>query len=316
MILKVFGAAFSRKTPAFVIITWIGRLIEEQMRKGYRYITVRKDEKFSNSIDSCIDDFSEGMGYQRLVDKFVDREDFISGFFSYRPNREFNAALRQLLSKDRAIFGVGSGFGEHEILFHLDGFRITASDIVEFPLKVTSGIFPDFKVRFFDIFGSSLPEACDDLLITGLDSYFDDTKVKQLFNNTVVILRKLAGQKQKRLIFVLRYQDNPFTWFIDRLLLPFEAALKNLCFKLIRANKICRKKHHGNRRSIREISFFAANSGYKLNRLMFAGFGAELHRSSMLNRFPLLQKIISFCDKFLKVFNSIIIFEFILPVED
>lgn len=259
------------------------------MRIGYKYPIVDKTvENMHLTVDSSVKEFAKTQKYINHASKFSDQESFLANFQN-RANKELNEILNKLLKKERTILGIGSGFGEHEIPFYLGGYNITASDIVIEPLRTTQQLFKTFKVRLFDLFHPNLDIPYDDILITGLDFYFDDERAKALFKNAAYVLQNAGNTgvregKEKRLIFTLRYNDNFATYVIDNLVIPLEAFIKNVIFMLFNYNKRCVKKQHGYRRTRKEIVSLAAVNGFELVSAQHAGYGIELTRSSILIR--------------------------------
>ncbi|MCH7562957.1 MAG: hypothetical protein IH968_03935 [Gemmatimonadetes bacterium] len=219
---------------------------------------------------------------------------------------ELNQALGGILTPDRSILSVGSGLGEHEIPFHLDGYDITASDIVEYALLQTVNLFPGFRAIRFDIFNPDLTVQYDDVLITGLAFYFGSDEAQLIFDNARKLL-KPAGS----LIFTLRYHNNLATWFIDLVLSPSLAALRNAKFRLTGADLKCVKKCHGYRRSRGEIVAMAQAAGYQLGRVRHAGFGVELNRIELHRFAPGPYRFLRELDKRICVFNNATVFEFL-----
>lgn len=160
-----------------------------------------------------------------------------------------------------------------------------------------------------DIFDPQFDSQWDDILITGMDSYFDDFKTEQIFKNC----QRLLGDnnKGKRLIFVLRYNDNLVTKIIDELLLSMEAGLKNIKLKMSNGGKVYSRKFHGYRRSRKEILKIAEKCGYKLGRVFYAGFGVELGRSTILQKIPFFIKLAKKVDRYFRACNNATIFEFL-----
>jgi len=274
------------------------------VRKGHKYLEVDGDARVRRSIDATAADFASGMGYAEL--DFTDSEAFLAHF--RQPwVLELHDVLRSLLSPDRAVIGIGSGSGEHEVLLFLAGFNVTASDIVDTALAYARDLFPGFKSIHLDIFDPPHDRLYDDVLVTGLDSYFDTAKARAIFVNARQLLRA-----DGRLIFTLRYHDNFATRVIDDCLLPMSASLSRLRHALRRSNISIVKKEHGYRRTRSEIVSLGLSAGYRLGRVKHAGFAFETSRIGLDRHAPRLYERLRVIDRRVNVFNNATVFEFLI----
>ncbi len=264
---------------------------------------VKRGARARSWVDSNVEEFAESIAYGQK--KFRDQEEFLQAFRSDW-FIELNQVLREILSPDRSILSLGSGLGEHEVPFFLDGYDITASDVVDWAFCETVSSFPGFRAIHFDVFNPDLDTQYDDVLITGLDFYFESEQAQLIFENT----RKLL-KRNGRLIFTLRYHDNLATWFIDVVFLPFLARLRNEKWRLQGGDLELRKKHHGYRRSRSEIIAMANAAGYQLGRVRHAGFGVELTRIGLHSKVPLLYQFVRRLDRRICVLNNATVFEFL-----
>ena len=280
------------------------------MRKGYKYITIDADQDFRDQVDSNIKEFEETMNYHAIAERVKNKEDFLEEFCSSPWVKEFHETLEKVLVKDRKTLGLGSGHGEHELLFYLKKYDITASDIVFDALEPAQDLFPGFPVLFMNILEPICDSEWEDLLITGLDSYFNDEQTEQIFRNCRKLLQRGNLDRDRRLIFTLRYNDNWVTTIIDTVILPMESLMKNFFFKITGKNKVSRKKHHGYRRSRKKIIKFAEKEGFEYKQVLYAGHGVECTRSSIFNRMPKFIDGMRALDKKLHMFNNITVFEF------
>ncbi len=214
-------------------------------------------------VDHAPEEFAATMGYGARrypsAAAFLDAHD-------ERWVHELHAAYTELLDPARTVLGVGSGEGEHEVLLHLAGYRVVASDVVPGVLDVTTELFPGLGAASFDAFDPS-PIACDDVLVGGLDFYFDDAAVGRLLRN----LAGVAGPRG-RVVLTLRYRANMVTWAIDNAILPVVAALQR------RHGRRLERKAHGFRRSVRDIRRLAEPAGLRVGRVLHAAFAMEVAR--------------------------------------
>lgn len=230
------------------------------MRVGHKYVPA---ETGSLEVDASVDQLAETMGY--AAGRYATREEFLRAH-DQRWVRELHEALSELLDPGRLVLGLGSGEGEHEVLLGLAGYRVIASDIVPGVLGDAARLFPEIRTMELDVFGLE-NVSCDDILITGMDSYFDDTGAEALFR---AVRARLPDDG--RLVFVLRYRDSPVTTLIDRVGIPLAAQVRRL------RGAHLEKKAHGYRRSTRDIRALAGRAGLHVGRVRYAAFGMEFER--------------------------------------
>jgi hypothetical protein len=283
-----------------------------EMRLSHKFYRVDKAAPFRDSLDTTPDDFAESHSVPQLILQLKGREDFERLFLSNEWHNDFRRKLSKLLVSDRKTLSVGSGFGEIEVPFILEGHEITCSDIVVDALAHTRTLYPQFKYLRLDILNGSASDDYDDILITGLDFAFDDLQVRKLFSSCGQILKKSARQSTKRLIFTLRYNDNVATRVIDRFILPLEASLANAAYALTQSPHRVRRKVSGFRRSRKEIVRLANSCGFSVGRVLHCGFGVEFTRSAILAKIKPLAAAVARADRLMTVFNNVTIYEFIL----
>jgi hypothetical protein len=287
------------------------------MRLGYTYVpsTSERERSATNCPDHTSAQFAETMGYEVDGRQLMTRDAFHARFEREAWINELHAVLVGWLSPNRRTLGLGSGFGEHELRFALLGYDITASDVLLGPLQLTNGLFPEFRYCRFDVFETESNEAWDDILVTGMDSYFDQTRASVLFRRIARLLREGEGSS-KRLIFVLRYKNNAATWLIDQCLVARATLLNGLRVLFPRRPRWI-PQAHGFRRSQRDIVDLATAAGFELRRIAHAGFGVELSRLAFLTRLDRLSKgLLTRLDRRLHWFNNCTIFEFRLIGSD
>ena len=245
----------------------------------------------SAHVDREPEEFAATMEYGAR--SYASGEEFLAAH-DHRWVHELHVAYAELLDRDRTILGVGSGEGEHEVLLLRAGFDVIASDVVADSLDTAAALFDELRVEHFDAFFPR-PLACDDVLVTGLDFYFEDGAVVRMLE----ALRALVEPGGK-IVFTLRYRANAATWLVDRAVLPVLAARRR------RAGETLVRKHHGYRRSPRDIRRLAKSAGLEVGRVRHAGLGMELARMR-----PVPGWAVS-VDRRLKLLNSAVVFE-LLP---
>jgi len=261
------------------------------MRRGYKYVEVADDGGARTSVDSSPDEFAETMGYGRAT--YASREEFLAAH-DERWIIELHEVLAELLEPGRTILSIGSGAGEHEARLVEAGYDVVATDLVPGALEDARRLFPGLRTAQFDVFRDEPPVAPDDVLVTGLDFYFDDADTRRLFTR----LRELVPIGG-RLVFALRYRENPGTWAIDRVCSPALAALRRA-----RGARLARKAH-GFRRTERQITAFATAAGFRAARVRRAGFGVEL------TRLGIVSERAAQLDRRLGLFTAATVFEFL-----
>lgn len=269
---------------------------------GHKYSIVEKNDDLQNErIDDTIETFKSTMGYEGL--KLQSLKDFYERFDS-GGSRDCHQALLSILDKDKLIVGLGSGYGEHEFMLHLKGYNIIASDIVPgmentfIQIKEGKG----FRHITLDALNENIGVVIAkklgiksenyDVLVTGMDAYFNETQLSFLFKNMYE-----SSQRDSNLIFVHCYRD----YFLAKLLEWFlEFETKVLAYIL---RKTYVKKEHGYRRSSREIKKIAADCGYicKKSIKIFAGY--ELYRSYIFRKLGLF-KLARMTNKLFPFFHS------------
>ena len=276
------------------------------MRTGHKYVEVPRHAVARRTIDATVEEFAAGMRYDAL--RFDDADAFLE-HFGEPWILELHEALRSLLDRERSVIGLGSGCGEHEVLLFRAGYDVTASDVVDSALAPTRELFPGFRAIHLDIFDPPRELAFDDVLVTGLDSYFDSERARSIFGNAAQLLRP-GG----RLIFALRYHDNAATRVIDDVLVPATAAVRRLRLRLAAAPLTLVRKQHGYRRTRAEIVSLAESAGYRLGRIRFAGFAFETTRIGLDRHAPRLYELLRRADRRLRVLNNVTVFEFLTDV--
>lgn len=274
-------------------------------RVGHKFVPQGEGPPRRDRIDAGPGEFGETMGYGSL-DGFGSRDHFLKVHCSAPWIVETRGAVASLLRKERPVLAVGSGIGEHVVPLVLEGFDVTASDIIPGVLDRTRALFPALKTRTVDVFRGDLrPGEYADVLDEGLLSYYDDDRASELF---ACLSGALAPGG--RLLTVHRYNDNACTWAIDSLLLPGEAFLKNAAGRCGSSGRRFVRKAHGHRRSRGEVKALARAAGLRPKRVRHAGFGMELSRSAVLSRIPGLPSTARLCDRALRLFNNVTVFEF------
>ncbi len=263
------------------------------MRRAFKNIAVSRDAPPPRlSVDSDAREHAETMAYELSLQRFATQTAFLEAYRSQRWIRELHDVLKNHLQPGRSTLGIGSGLAEHELLLSNEGFQIAASDISTEAVLGINALFPSFSMHHFDIFEGSVEcdalAGVDDVLITGLDYCFDNVQLGALMQRCAAILlaAQQAGTVDPQLIFVVRYNDNSYTWLIDRVMLPFDRVLLNIAAIVRRHQTRYISKAHGYRRRLTEVAAIASDWGLELCGSYYAGAGIEATRSATLCTLP------------------------------
>jgi len=218
---------------------------------------------------------------------------------------DLQAVLRELLDPKRSVLSVGSGECEHEVPLVLAGYDIIASDVVDSAGEARR-LFPGLRFEIFDALHPRKLGPFDDVLVAGLDFYFDDDAFSRVVGNLRSQLRASG-----RLIFTLRYRNNAATWAIDTLGIPATCLALGVAGRIGLTRKRYVMKQHGYRRSIAEIIRVVSRHGFTVGRVRHAGFGQELTRVHLQRLAPPVFAALRAADRRLRVFNNAVVFEFL-----
>ena len=242
-------------------------------------------------VDGTPEEFAATMEYGSR--RYGSAEEFLAAH-DERWVRELHQAYCELLDRGRTVLGVGSGEGEHEVLLVRAGFDVVASDVVAGSLDAAQSLFDGLRVAEYDVLAPTAV-ACEDVLVSGIDFYFADADVVRMLEG----LRALV-EPGGRIVFTLRYRANPATWVIDRVVLP------PVAWRARRRGQNLARKHHGYRRSPRDIGRLARTAGLRVGRVRHAGFGMELGRLRPVPGW------VAAADRRVRVLNSCVVLE-LLP---
>jgi cyclopropane fatty-acyl-phospholipid synthase-like methyltransferase len=273
------------------------------MKKGFKYYyNLDSRETVELPVDADIESFSKTMRYEKQDWKIA--QAMLDSIMSKHWIMELHEAVMPFLDKNRTLLGIGSGEGEHELLLHLKGYNVVASDIIPGLTEKTQSLFPEFQCCTFDVFKDdidSLPicNTAFDILVTGLDFYFDDVKAKELFKRFYELI-----PDDGTLIFVLRYRQSIFTTIIDFL------SFVEVYVQARKKKAGIFKKHHGYRRTKKDVLNLAKEAGFHAEKSVPAMLGYECGRVRFFNSHK-LTRICAFTDRLIPLFHSAIVFKFI-----
>lgn len=276
-----------------------------------RHIYVRIDnvtKRARTTIQATPQDFLESTRCRQL--RFASQDDFLNRCCQEQWIQEMSAVLRAWLCRDRTIFSIGSGLGEHEILLFRHGYDIIASDFVEGSCEEAVRLFKGFRAVTFDILNPVHARQYDAvLLLAGMDQYFDDNALVRIFDNARGLIKR-GG----RLIFAQRHHDTICTRLLDFVLCPLLTGTLNFKYALEGRPERWVRQVHAYARSRREIVALAQQAGYQSHRIGFAGFGVEWTRLMIDLWLPTLYSCLHKVDRRFRCSNNVTMFEFVPEV--
>ncbi|MBA7693093.1 hypothetical protein ES703_101669 [subsurface metagenome] len=250
-------------------------------------------------IDKDFEDHKVAMGGYDAAVGYKSKEDFFNRwFFGYHMGRlqHYDEFIRKHLRKDEAVLSIGSGRCANELYLMEDGYNITCSDLGLIDCyNQTLSLFPNFKFIELNMLNSVPPRKYDTTIVLGLIYLFNGNELATFFKNVSNGL-KLGGHL---ILDSAGASDNLFTYFLDEILLRCETYLIKTKTAIEHKQYTVIKKHHGYRKTEREVIKLALATGFKLIDKEYYAFLAEFRRSILFKRlfpvrlYPLLEKIFS-----------------------
>lgn len=265
------------------------------MRVAHKYIETHQREDSGAAVPRTAEEFKARLAYEPLT------ADELLALTQIPWVAELHQVLRELLQPGRSVLSIGSGQGEHELPFFLEGYDITASDLLEGPLDDARREFPGFETLALDILDPAVDRSWDDVLVTGLDYALDDAQMRRALENSRLLLNP-GG----RVILVARACSTPAIHLIDSVLVPAWMGSRRLRHALRRDGVRVVRVEHAYRRSRRELQTLAAESGFAVLGVRYAMFGMEL------DRIPLPRSVgrsLRRADRTMHMVNSATVFE-------
>ena len=225
------------------------------------------------------------MGGYQADEAYNSQADFFKKyFFGYHLNRleAYDQFLRRRLQRAHEVFSIGSGRCANELFLLEDGYQITCSDINTWgAYEKTKALFPRFTHRQCDILAGPLPRPYDAIVSLSLIYLFDERELRMFFNNVSKSLH-IGGHL---ILDSAGSPDNVLAYLIHEKLLKYETVLLQLAKGIVNGRRDgWIKKHHGYRRTDREITEFARHCGLELRYQENYGFTIEFKRSRLLDK--------------------------------
>ena len=194
------------------------------MRVGHRYVLVTHDQRVRTTIAQDASQHVEDNQYATAADsQCTSRDAFLRSPLFAPWVRELHDCYRRALGDAGRILSIGSGLGEHDVLLHMAGYRITATDLISDLGRTAQQWFPDLPYAALNALNpdelSHMQADC--VLASGLDYALDNAQLDALFANVATVLAR-STHAQRRFVFTVRYRDNALTRVVDNVLLPLE----------------------------------------------------------------------------------------------
>lgn len=256
------------------------------MKKWFKYyldFSIRGRK--SLSIDNDFAQYCQAMGSYDADEAYSDKQAFFKKyFFDYHFGRleDYDKFLRKCLDKNWDILSVASGRCANEMFLKENGYRITCSDleIIKSHPELKE-IFSEFEYLEINIIENPGPRRFDAIIALSLIFLFDEKNLNLFFKNAAASLKSNG-----HLIFDSSgSSDNLLSFLLHDIYLRFEVELLRLMIFLLKG-KIHGfvKKHHGYRRTDREVIETARNNGFELVVRKNYGFLTEFKRSIIFNK--------------------------------
>lgn len=252
---------------------WFKYYLEELPGGSGRIIEVGRDKNYKEH-SKAMGDYARNAGYKS-------RQDFFKTYFYDYQLRRFvfyHQFLEKRLGKDEKILSLASGRCANELLLGCQGFDITCSDLEPTQPELTKKLFNFHKFIRLNVLEDEIPTGFDTLFCIGLIYLFDDVQLLKFFKNVSRSLRT-GG---RLLLDSAGSPDNFYGTVIHDYWLPFETILL-LCLQPNKHYTII-KKHHGYRRSDKEIIDAAKKCDLVISRQQNYAFTIEFRRSVIFNK--------------------------------
>ena len=269
------------------------------MRHWFKYyLTPIQGASSSQGIDRHFQDHQKTMGGYEADVAYATQESFFTQYlWMYHSGRlAFYAQfLLKHLKKEWCVLSVASGRCANEMYLHENGYDVTCSDLEVFgAYPQTQQLFPALRWRPYNVLQGPFPRPFDAVMCLSLIYLFDDNDLDTFFQSVAGSLTPQGSL----LLDSAGSPDNSLSWLIHDVLLKGEAYAKKIVFMLMRRGRpAVVKKHHGYRRTDRELIQAAVRNGFRLIAREDGAFLIDFERSSILGRIikwhPLISKTFS-----------------------
>jgi len=254
------------------------------MRKWHKYIvTDDLQAPLNQSISSTFQEHADDIGGFESNEHYASKETFFQTY--YHENRRalnYDRFIVQHVSKDQEILSLACGRAANELMLMDRGFNVTCSDL-ERPDSYTQAkhLFRDMEQCKLDILADPSEHKFDVVLCLSLIYLFDDQQLERFFANVYSSL-KPGGYL---ILDSAGAPDNQLAHLIHEYYLRFEVkGIRQFMNRKHAKHHIIVKKHHGYRRSNREIIQAASEHGLTLEAQSNYDFSNEFERSRVVGR--------------------------------
>ncbi len=270
------------------------------MRNWYKYsLDCNARGQKTLPIDKGFDMYAKTMGGYRRDEAYRSKEEFFRKYFyGYHFGRleSYNDFLEKHLDKRWDIVSVASGRCANELYLIEQGYRITCSDIKTFEAAArTKELFPGFDFIEQDILKSPLAKKYDAVICLALIYLFNNAELKVFFSNVACSLKD-GGCLY---LDAASSPDNYLSYFLQHGVQKLERAASRW-LKFLTTGKLPAfvTKHHGYRRTDKEILEMARSFGLNLQAQSNYEFTTEFRRSHLLEiifrKWPAMERFFAF----------------------
>lgn len=254
------------------------------MKSWYKYIaTADLDAAVVQPISSTFEEHENDLGGFEANDHYVSKEAFFQTYFhGSRRACNYDRFIAKHVTKDQAILSLASGRSANEMMLMDRGFNVTCSDLAlpeSYPLAKL--MFPQMEQWELDILARPSEMRFDVVLCLSLIYLFDDQQLASFFAN----VRSSLKESGYLILDSSGPPDHYLAHWINEVYLKYEAKV----VRFFRRRKYAKpyiiiKKHHGYRRSDRDIVDAALDCGLALTAQENYDFTHEFERSRVLGR--------------------------------
>ncbi len=254
------------------------------MRKWHKFIvTADLEASPFQPISSTFEEHELDIGGFESNVHYESKEAFFQAYF-YGDRRapNYDRFIAQHVTKDQEILSIASGRAANELMLMDRGFNITCSDLaLPESYSQVKRLFPQMEQWELDILAGPSERKFDVVLCLSLIYLFDDPQLERFFTNVHASLKKEGSL----ILDSAGPPDNQLAHWINESYLRHEAkgVRRYLDRKHARPHIIV-KKHHGYRRSDREILLAAEKHGLTLEAQSNYDFSHEFERSRVVGR--------------------------------
>lgn len=271
----------------------------------YKYTVEDLNSPGSTSRDQSVEEHVKTFGGLGNFEEKLGQPSFFSTFISpsYQHGRlkYYDQFLRKHLKMGETALSLASGPAVNELALLQDGFSIECSDLKQLPYhsKVKEH-YSGFQFQELNILETSPLRQYDTVFTLSLIYLFNENELEAFFKNVSQSL-KPGGR------FLLEVTGSPthlFTSLFHERYLQMEATIKWLILRVSGRPARLQKKHHGYRRTDKEVIAAARLAGFELVEVNAVDNLSDLKRSyvisKILDRAPALTPVFETMAKLLQ----------------